>query len=114
MQIWWNPNYYRSAEARVTSYSVSVGLSRSCYQRYAVVQSGNRVTASYRIIPNCDCTCKATTVAQFERSLRLKVVSDYSRHLHRYPLNNCGREAGVFGRVHRRLSQGLWTEQSFG
>lgn len=68
MQIWWNPNYYRCAERRETSYSASVGLSISCYQRYAVVQSGNTVTASYRVIANCDCACKSTTATvRFDR-----------------------------------------------
>lgn len=61
MQLWWNPNYYRCAEARQTSHEISVGVSISCYSRTSVVYSGNSVIASYRVIEYCPCTCKSTT-----------------------------------------------------
>jgi hypothetical protein len=57
----WNPDYARCGASRETSFALPVGVSLSCYRKYAEVHAGGAVTASYRVIDNCDCTCKSTT-----------------------------------------------------
>lgn len=58
-------------------FDLPIGVSFSCYLKQAAIFTGNSVTAKYRVIENCECSCKSETATVVFRRGPAYVPKEY-------------------------------------